>query len=135
MKNYRTVWCTGLFLLAGCAHRIDTLPPVAKPGAPLREITLEIPEGFEVRSIDYDAAMYSSVSGSGGMTSTSAGGRAFVKVLAVERSSGQQVLLLYENVSARSQPVEIIRFRSGPSIAQDSSGTPGQPRVGTGAAE
>jgi hypothetical protein len=93
----------------------------------LSEITLEIPDGFEVRSVDYDAAMYSDVSGTPGIlggTSTTLGGRGFVKVLAVERSSGQQVLLLYENVSQRSQPVQIIRFRSAPSVERDSVATP-----------
>ena len=78
-------------------------------------MVLEIPEGMEIRSIDYDATMYSDVSGTSGnfgVTSTSVGGRAFVKVVAVERSTGEQVLLLYENILERSGPIQIIRFRS-----------------------
>ena len=109
---------------SACSRTVNTLPPVSKPGAPLSEISLEIPPGLEVRSVDYDASMFSDVSGLSGQygyTSTSVGGRAFVKVYAVERESGEQVLLLYENIAQRSKPIQIIRFRTAPLRERDSA--------------
>ena len=100
---------------AACSSTVNTLPPVTAPTAPLQEVVLEIPDGLEIRSVDYDATMYSDVSGmsgSYGVTSTSVGGRAFVKVVAVDRKTGEQVLLLYENIHQRPKPIQIIRFRS-----------------------
>jgi len=41
-----------------------------------------------------------------------AGGRAFVQVVAVDRESGEQVLLLHENITQRPAPLQIIRFRT-----------------------
>ena len=104
-----------LLLLGGCTRTVNTLPPVTRPDAPLQEITLEIPDGLEVRSVDYDASMFSNVSGTSGtygVTTTAVGGRAFVKVFAIDRGSGEQVLLLYENIAERPRPIQIIRFRS-----------------------
>jgi hypothetical protein len=99
----KTTVLAGTLLLAGCTHTVNTLPPLAAPGAALQEITLQIPNGLEVVSIDYDAALFSDVSGyssaSIGGTSTSLGGRAFVKVHAVDRVTREQVLLLYEDVT------------------------------------
>jgi ketosteroid isomerase-like protein len=105
-----------LLLLAGCTHTVNTLPPLATPGAAPQEIALQIPDGLEVISIDYDATLFSDVSGyssgSIGGTSTSLGGRAFVKVHAVDRITREPVLVLYENVTGRPQPIQIIRVRS-----------------------
>ena len=104
------LFLVALPLLAACARTVNTLPPVASPAAPTQEYTLEIPPELEIRSVDYDAALYSDVSGGGNFTSTSLGGRAFVKVYAVHRRTGEQYLLLYENLSNRARPVQIIRF-------------------------
>lgn len=100
---------------AACASTINTLPPLADARTPLQEVTLEIPDGLEIRSVSYTATMYPDVSGSSGsagMTSTEAGGRAFVHVVAVDSASGEQVLLIYENLAERPQPIQIIRFRT-----------------------
>jgi ketosteroid isomerase-like protein len=112
----KTTVLAGTLLLAGCTHTVNTLPPLAAPGAALQEITLQIPDGLEVVSIDYDAALFSDVSGyssaSIGGTSTSLGGRAFMKVHAVDRVTREQVLLLYEDVTKRTEPIQIIRART-----------------------
>jgi hypothetical protein len=106
-------------LVAGvtaCTSAINTLPPVTDAAAPVQEVTLQIPENFEIRSITYSATMFPNVSGTSGaygVTTTTAGGRAFVQVLAVDRNNGEQVLLLYEHVTQRPQPIQIIRFRPG----------------------
>lgn len=109
-----------LLVLGACSRTVNTLPPLVRPDAQVREITLDLPAGLEIRSVDYNATMFSDVSGTSGefgITSSSVGGRAFVKVYAVEQSTGQQVLLLYENVAQRAQPVQIIRFRSAPPLS------------------
>jgi hypothetical protein len=100
---------------AACSSTINTLPPVTDARAPIQEITLQIPAGLEVKSVNYNATMYANVSGTSGnygVTSTDAGGRAFVQVVAVDRDSGEQVLLLYENITQRPAPFQIIRFRT-----------------------
>jgi len=103
------------FLTIACGRTVNTLPPVSSPSAPVGELVLEIPAGLEVRSASYSATMFSDVSGTGGsfgVTTTSVGGRAFVQVLAVDRATQEQVLLVYENISARAKPIQVIRFRT-----------------------
>lgn len=113
----KIIGLAGLALLVGCGHTVNTLPPLATPGAAPQEVALEIPEGLEVVSIDYDATLFSDVSGyssgSVGGTSTSLGGRAFVKVHAVDRVTREPVLLLYENATSRPEPIQVIRVRTG----------------------
>jgi len=59
---------------------------------------------------------------SGGETpSSSVGGRAFVKVYAVSRTTGDQFLVLYEDVARRKRPVQIIRFVRGTDPARPGS--------------
>ncbi|MFL5540631.1 MAG: hypothetical protein ACJ8J0_16695 [Longimicrobiaceae bacterium] len=104
----------GALALAGCVRTVNTLPPVTRPDAPIQEQTLYVPPGLEIRSVDYEASLYSDVSGGGSQlvpTTTSPGGRAFVKVFAVDRKTGEQVLLLYEDITRRPRPIAIIRFR------------------------
>jgi hypothetical protein len=102
-----------LALSAACSGTVNTVPPVVSPSAPAREYTLELPAELEIRSVDYSASLYSDVSGGAQVAITSStGGRAFVKVYAVHRRTGEQYLLLYENIASRAQPVHIIRFRS-----------------------
>ena len=108
-----------LALLAACSSTVSTLPPVASPTAPVGEVVLEIPDGLEVRSASYTATMYSEVSGTSGsygVTATSVGGRAFVQVLAVDRATQEQVLLVYEHIATRTRPIQVIRFRRGAAV-------------------
>jgi hypothetical protein len=89
--------------------------------APVSAITetkyydLEIPSDLEVRSADFSATAVSDVSGMNGNTGTTLGWRPFVKVFAVRRSTGEQVLLVYEDIEHHKRPVQIIRFRAGDS--------------------
>lgn len=108
--------CAAVVLLGGCSSTVNTLPPRTSPADPVREYTLHLPPGLEVRAVDYVASLYSDVSG-GALnvpTTTSVGGRAFVKVYAVHRETGEQYLLLYENIAQRSRPIQIIRFQTDP---------------------
>lgn len=113
-----------LLALPACARVVDTLPPRTTPNAAVVESTLYVPAGLEIRNVDYVASLYSNVGGGGvsagiGMPNvTSVGGRAFIKVFAVDRRTGEQVLLLYENVSERPRPIQIIRFRAEGAVAE-----------------
>ena len=104
--------------LTGCwsARAVNTLPPPASARAETVEHVLDLPEGLEVRWVDYDAALAGNVSGAINpdvptAVTTSLYGRAFVKVFAVERATGEEVLLVYDNIAQRSAPARVIRFR------------------------
>ena len=96
--------------LTGCARVVNTLPPLAKSGDPVEHLTLYVPAGLKVQSVDLDAAMFSETSGGPGPITSSTGGRSFVKVYAVEAETGAQYLLIYENIGERQRPVQVIRF-------------------------
>jgi hypothetical protein len=95
-----------LAFAAGC-RTTTTLPRLSGTNDPIESITLYIPEEMEVKSIDFSATMYGDQTQG---TTQSAGGRAFVKVYAVHKRTGEQYLLIYENIEKRPQPVMMIRF-------------------------
>lgn len=95
--------------LVGCSP-VNTVPPPVSPEAAVQEFELEIPAGLEVRNVDFTASLYSDVSGTPTAVGSATGGRAFLKVFAVDRKSGESVLLLYENIEKRKRPVQVIRF-------------------------
>ncbi len=103
-----------LCLLVGCT--VNTLPEPVSPTAAIQYLDLAIPADLEVQSADFSASTFADVSGSNGITSSSVGGRAFVKVYAVHRRTGERYLLIYEDVAHRKQPVQVIRFRPAPGL-------------------
>ena len=107
----RPIPCVLLALVSalGCAP-VNTVPKPVSPTAAIRYYDLEIPPDLEIRAVDFSATTFSEVSGSGGITASATGGRAFVKVYAVRRNSGEQFLLLYEDIEHRKRPVQVIRF-------------------------
>lgn len=102
-----------LLLTVACNRTVNTLPRLARPASPVEQILLQIPEGLEIRSVDYDAAMYSEATDAN-LSFALVGGRAFVKVMAVDRRTGELVLLLYENITQRAAPIQVIRFVATP---------------------
>lgn len=100
---------------------VNTVPEPVAPTAAIQYHDLEIPADLEVKSADFSATTFSDVSGSGGSTSSSVGGRAFVKVYAVHRTTGEQYLLLYEDIARRKRPVQVIRFVRGSDRARPDS--------------
>lgn len=94
-------------------HPVNTVPDPVSPTAAIQYYELEIPPDLEIRAVDFSATTFSAISGSGGYTSSETGGRAFVKVYAVRRTTGEQYLLLYEDIEHRKRPVRIIRFVPG----------------------
>ena len=108
------------FVLIGWAvacHPVNTVPEPVSPAAAIQYYDLEVPADLEIKGVDFSATTFSEVGGSAGATSSEVGGRAFVKVYAVHRKTGEQFLLLYEDIRHRKRPVQIIRFRPVPSVA------------------
>ncbi len=95
--------------LAGCGPGYrTTLLTTAGPGAPPLEYHVEIPTGYDVLAVDYDAALVGIASGEN--TSTRVAGKGVVSVHAVERVTGAEVVLVYDDVPARRTPTAIIRL-------------------------
>lgn len=105
---------------AACSP-VNTVPAPVSPTAAVQYHELEVPSDLEIKSVDFAATTFSEVSGSANLTATSVGGRAFVKVYAVQRTTGEQFLLLYEDIEHRKQPVQIVRFSRGPALARPDS--------------
>src|SRR3954453_2911996 len=96
-----------------CVKPVNTVPAPVSPAAEVQRYDLELPPDLEVKSVDFSASTFTQVSGGSDGTSSAVGGRAFVKVYAVHRTTGEQFLVLYEDVSNRRRPVQIIRFVRG----------------------
>jgi hypothetical protein len=110
----RLVPHVALILASGVACApVNTVPEPVSPTAAIQYYDLEIPPDLEIRAVDFSATTFSAVSGAGGSTSSKVGGRAFVKVYAVRRTTGEQFLLLYEDIEHRKRPVRVIRFVPG----------------------
>ena len=115
-----------LFMLPAVAsaiacNTVNTVPEPVSPTAAIQYYDLEVPPDLEIKSVDFSATTFSEVSGSQGATSSSVGGRAFVKVYAVHRTTGEQFLLLYEDIAHRRRPVQVIRFLRGADKARPDS--------------
>ena len=102
--------------VAACSP-VNTVPEPVAPDAAIQYHDLDVPPDLEIKAVDFSATTFSDVSGAGGNTSSSVGGRAFVKVYAVRRKTGEQFLLLYEDIVHRKRPVQVIRFRPTDSVA------------------
>ena len=107
--------------LAVACNPVNTVPAPVSPTAAIQYYDLEVPADLEVKGVDFSATTFSDVSGSAGAMTSSVGGRAFVKVYAVHRTTGQQFLLLYEDIAHRRQPVQVIRFVHGSDRARPDS--------------
>jgi hypothetical protein len=104
-----------------CVKPVNTVPAPVSPTAAVQKYDLELPPDLEVKSVDFSASTFTDVSGGPDGSSSSVGGRAFVKVYAVHRTTGEQFLVLYEDVSNRRRPVQIIRFVRGGDPARPDS--------------
>lgn len=114
MSGFKTLVgsvCLAVTLFA-CAT--NTVPPVAKPTDPIRHNRLEVPTWLEIISVDFAAAMH-------GGDDKSTTGRGFYTVFGRHRQSGQYHLLLYEDISRRAAPIEIVEV--GSTVASDSIGS------------
>ncbi|MEM1126019.1 MAG: hypothetical protein AAGI71_05155 [Bacteroidota bacterium] len=111
----RALFFATLLVLAGtgCAtSSVNTLPPLVGPEAATEHVTLYVPEGLDIQSVDLEADVFSEAKPGTHTIISEIGGRSFVKAYAVERETGVQVLLVYENIAERPKPIQIIRFET-----------------------
>lgn len=99
---------------AACHTPVNTVPAPVAPDDPVTQYEIEIPDALEVKSVSFDATTFGDVSGSEFAVTTAVGGRAFLKVYAVHRKTGDQYFLIYEDIVHRKTPVQVIRFRPVP---------------------
>ena len=111
IRNPRTAALIVAATLVGCSP-VNTVPPPVSPEDPVQHYDLEIPASLEIRSVEFTATTFSEVTGYDRATGSKVGGRAFLQVYAVHRETGDQYVLLYEDIARRKQPVQVIRFRS-----------------------
>ena len=99
-----------LLALAGCSPGYaSTLLPTATGGAEPPEYRVEVPAGYDVRSVDYDAALVGIATGPDGQN-TDVRGRGVVTVYAVHRATGREVAFVYDDVQGRAAPSAVIRI-------------------------
>ncbi len=94
----------------GACTPVNTVPNPVSPTAAIQYYDLQVPPDLEIKAVDFSATTFAAVSGSAAGTSSAVGGRAFAKVYAVHRTTGEQFLLIYEDIEHRNRPVQIIRF-------------------------
>lgn len=102
-----------LAALAACSP-INTVPAPVTPADPVQYYDLDVPSSLEIKSVTFDAALFADVSGGPDAVGSQVGGRGFLKVYAVDRRTGDQYLLIYENIRERKRPVQVIHFRVVP---------------------
>lgn len=117
-----SLWVFALMAVAtetACVKPVNTVPAPVAPTAQVQYYDLELPQDLEIRSVDFSATTYADVSGAPqGAVGTTVNGRAFVRVYAVHKTTGEQFLLLYEDITRRRRPVQIIRFVAGTDAAR-----------------
>jgi hypothetical protein len=101
---------------SACTPPVNTVPEPVSPIAAIQYYDLDIPSDLEIKAVDFAATSFTDVTGVNGMTGSTVTGRAFVKVYAVQRGTGEQFLLLYEDVARRKRPVEVLHFRTSTEV-------------------
>lgn len=89
--------------MAACA--VQTYPESAQPEDPVRHFQLQVPDSLEVVSVDYDIVIWEDAK-------ENPAGRGFVKVVARNRVTSAFVLMLFEDIAKRTEPIEVIAVSS-----------------------
>ena len=112
MKRFawRCAVTIGLATGAGCASAVTTEPYPVSATAAIERYDLAIPADIEVRTASYSVTGLADVSGVRGSTSSVVQVRPLLTVYGVRRSTGEQLVLIYEDPAQRKQPSRIIRL-------------------------
>lgn len=95
-----------VLFLTGCNPGVYTLPSYKAPEDPVGMKHIIIPQEFEIISSDYTASI-SSTKDDG---PASHYGRAFIKLFAKHKETGEEYLLIYEDIENRQKPIDIIKY-------------------------
>jgi len=90
-----------------CAPSISTAPYPISATAAVEHNDLEVSRDLEVRSASYSVTGLTDVDMK---TGTNVQLRPLLTVYAVRRSTGEQLVLIYEDLTQRKQPSKIIRL-------------------------
>jgi hypothetical protein len=93
---------------------IQTDPYPVSPTAPVISRHLQIPPEFDVVGAQYAMTTLTDVLGDQISTASRAQSREFISVYAIRRATKEKVLLVYEDVAHRPQPIEIITLDQRP---------------------
>jgi hypothetical protein len=109
----RFALCSMLPLIAACnrVYPVQTEPYPVSATAAIDRNDVEVPRELEVRSASYSLTGLANVSGYEGNTGTTVQLRPLLTIYAVNRSTGEQLLLIYDDLAQRKQPSRIIRIR------------------------
>lgn len=93
---------------------VNTIPAPVASTADVQRLDVDLPADLEIRAINFSPTTYANVRGTPQMgTSSEVAGRAFIQVWGVHRGTGENYLILYEDVTHRRRPVQIIHFVAG----------------------
>ena len=92
-------------IATGTACAVRTYPDQVRPQDPIRHYSLMVADSLEVVSVDYDVVIWAN-------NTKNPPGRGFVKVIARNRRTGAFVLMLYEDIANRSEPIQTIEVNS-----------------------
>ena len=105
-----SVACSALLALGACNIPVATRPYPVSSSAAVERSDLEIPRDLDVRSASYSVTGLADVSGMNGSTSSSVQVRPILTVYAVRRGTGEQLLLIYDDLAQRKEPSRIVRL-------------------------
>ena len=118
MRRWSFILSPIIAATSACVTPVNTVPEPVSPAASVQYYDLDIPADLEIKAVDFAATAFTDVSGINGQTSSSTSGRGFIKVYAVQRGTGEQFLLLYEDIARRKRPVQVIHFRRSADVVQ-----------------
>ena len=111
---------SALLIVAACNRGpVMTVPFPVSATAAVERSDLEIPPDLEVRSANYSVTGLADVSGTNGSTSSNVQVRPILTVYAVRRGTGEQLLLIYDDLAQRKQPSRIVRLVAGSDSLRD----------------
>ena len=98
--------------LTGCGSSFGStvLPTARATGGVAPEYHIQIPDGYDVQSVDYDASYVGLAGGNSGTVTTEIAGRGVVAVYAVRTATGERVVLVYDDIEGRVTPSAVIHL-------------------------
>ena len=99
----------GVSVQPGCSAATPQPYPVSATAA-IDRYDLVLPPDIEVRSASYSITGLSSVSGINGNTSSDLQTRPLLTLYGVQRKTGAQLVLIYDDLKQRKEPSQIIRL-------------------------
>jgi hypothetical protein len=117
MRRWSPVVLTPIIAAASaCISLPMSVPEPVSPVTSVQYYDLDIPSDLEIKTVDFGATPYTYVNGINGSTSSTTSVETFVKVYAVQRQTGEQFMLVYEDIARRKRPTQVIHFRPAPDV-------------------